>query len=327
MNMFARGAAVLVVAVVAIGALALLTGPSGGIGGPSPTATPTPTPTPTTAPTPLVFTSARYRYSITLPTGWVATPARAMWDGATAPIFNDPVVDAFGPVGDVGAFVSAAPTTSSLGAWVADGIATNARVNTVDSGCSQLRDAGLGQVDHHRRPARHACWLQELLLRQHGVHGRQRLRVSIRFPRPVEYEFKHDHDHAGVRRLPLMAAGTSTTWRSSPADAATPSPSTVISARPMRWPGWPQSRSNPPTSRPTLFGGLLGARLVDELFLTVAPQVAGRTADMPRLALVDGLAYPAGGAPWARLDSIRRSGSHLFLRYALNDPSDRPPSH
>jgi hypothetical protein len=134
MNMFAKAAAVLiVVAVVAIGALAFLSGPRN-VGGPTPTTTPTPTPTPTS----LVFTSARYRYSITLPTGWVATPARATWDGTTAPIFNDPVVDAFGPVGDVGAFVSAAPITSSLAAWVADGIATNARVHTVDSGCSNF---------------------------------------------------------------------------------------------------------------------------------------------------------------------------------------------
>ncbi len=132
MNMFARGAAVLVIAVIAVGALALLAGPRSV--GPSPTVTPTPTPTST----PLVFTSAQYRYSITLPTGWVATPARATWDGTTAPIFNDPVVDAFGSVGDVDAFVSAAPTTSSLAAWVADGIATNARVHTVDSGCSNF---------------------------------------------------------------------------------------------------------------------------------------------------------------------------------------------
>jgi hypothetical protein len=139
MNMFARGAAVLVVAFVAIGIGALLIGPGNGVGGPAPTATPTPTPTPTPIPTPLVFTSAPYRYSITLPTGWlVAAPARATWDGTTAPIFDDPVVDAFGPAGDVGAFVSAAPTGSSLSAWVADGIATNARDHAVDSGCSNF---------------------------------------------------------------------------------------------------------------------------------------------------------------------------------------------
>ncbi len=140
MSTFARlGVAAIAVAVVAAAIIAMRPAPSVGTGPTAtPTATPIPTSTPTSTPTPVVFTSARYRYSITLPTGWVAmSPASATWDGTTAPIFNDPVVDAFGP-GDVGAYVSAAPTTSSLAAWVADGIATNARVHGVDSGCSNL---------------------------------------------------------------------------------------------------------------------------------------------------------------------------------------------
>jgi riboflavin biosynthesis pyrimidine reductase len=68
---------------------------------------------------------------------------------------------------------------------------------------------------------------------------------------------------------------------------------------------------------PTLFGGLIGAGLVDELFLTVAPQIAGRAAGLPRLALVEGLGYEAGSAPWATLNSVMRAGNHLFLRYGL----------
>jgi riboflavin biosynthesis pyrimidine reductase len=71
---------------------------------------------------------------------------------------------------------------------------------------------------------------------------------------------------------------------------------------------------------PTLFGGLLGAGLIDELFLTVAPQLAGRTPAMPRLSLVEGLGFDVGAAPWAALGSVLRSGSHLFLRYWLTDP-------
>ena len=69
---------------------------------------------------------------------------------------------------------------------------------------------------------------------------------------------------------------------------------------------------------PTLFGGLIGAGLIDELFLTVAPQIAGRSVDMPRLALVEGLGYQIGSAPWASLSSVMRAGDHLFLRYALH---------
>jgi riboflavin biosynthesis pyrimidine reductase len=68
---------------------------------------------------------------------------------------------------------------------------------------------------------------------------------------------------------------------------------------------------------PTLLGGLIGAGLVDELFLTVAPQVAGRSPDAPRLALVEGLAFSIDDAPWTRLLSVMRSGSHLFLRYRM----------
>jgi len=62
---------------------------------------------------------------------------------------------------------------------------------------------------------------------------------------------------------------------------------------------------------------------VDELFLTIAPQIAGRTPGMPRLALVEGLAYEIGATPWAELASVRRSGDHLFLRYGLTDPTGR----
>jgi riboflavin biosynthesis pyrimidine reductase len=68
---------------------------------------------------------------------------------------------------------------------------------------------------------------------------------------------------------------------------------------------------------PELLGGLVGAGLVDELFLTVAPQIAGRTPEMPRLSLVEGLGFEIGAAPWADLISVLRSGDHLFLRYQL----------
>jgi len=68
---------------------------------------------------------------------------------------------------------------------------------------------------------------------------------------------------------------------------------------------------------PTLFGELLGARAVDELFLTVAPQVAGRSDEVERLALVEGAAFGPSAAPWARLRSVMRSADHLLLRYDL----------
>lgn len=72
---------------------------------------------------------------------------------------------------------------------------------------------------------------------------------------------------------------------------------------------------------PTLFGGLIGAGLIDELFLTIAPQLAGRAAALPRLALVEGFAYEVGTTPWAELRSVMRADNHLFLRYELDATS------
>ncbi|MFI5258454.1 MAG: RibD family protein [Candidatus Limnocylindrales bacterium] len=66
---------------------------------------------------------------------------------------------------------------------------------------------------------------------------------------------------------------------------------------------------------PHLFGELLRARLVDELFLTVAPQAIGRDATAHRLGLVEGTAFGRGNGRWASLASVRRAGDDLFLRY------------
>jgi riboflavin biosynthesis pyrimidine reductase len=68
---------------------------------------------------------------------------------------------------------------------------------------------------------------------------------------------------------------------------------------------------------PHLFGELLGERLIDELFLTIAPQVAGRGTSTPRLALVEGTAFDVADARWGDVVDLRRSGSHLFTRYRI----------
>jgi riboflavin biosynthesis pyrimidine reductase len=66
---------------------------------------------------------------------------------------------------------------------------------------------------------------------------------------------------------------------------------------------------------PHLIADLLAARLLDELFLTVAPQIAGRDEATTRLALVEGRAFEPDDAPWSRLRSVHLTGDHLFLRY------------
>ncbi len=70
---------------------------------------------------------------------------------------------------------------------------------------------------------------------------------------------------------------------------------------------------------PHLFGQLLDARLVDELFLTIAPQLSGHDGTTPRPSLVEGVAFDVDGTPRLRLRSVRRAASHLFLRYAVDE--------
>jgi riboflavin biosynthesis pyrimidine reductase len=65
---------------------------------------------------------------------------------------------------------------------------------------------------------------------------------------------------------------------------------------------------------PTLFAELVGAGLLDELFVTSAPALFGRFANDGRKSLADGL--DLAGARFELL-SARRHDSHLFLRYAL----------
>jgi riboflavin biosynthesis pyrimidine reductase len=67
---------------------------------------------------------------------------------------------------------------------------------------------------------------------------------------------------------------------------------------------------------PNVFGGLLAAQLVDELFLTLSPVLAGRSV-APRLGLVEGVELLPDLRVGGRLRSVRANGSHLFLRYGL----------
>lgn len=73
---------------------------------------------------------------------------------------------------------------------------------------------------------------------------------------------------------------------------------------------------------PRLLGDFYAEHLVDEQFLTLAPQVAGRSAGDGRLGLVMGRRFAPRDARWGILTDVRRGGSHLFLRYAF--PGSRP---
>jgi len=68
---------------------------------------------------------------------------------------------------------------------------------------------------------------------------------------------------------------------------------------------------------PRLMGSLLGARAIDELFLTVSPIVAGRISGDRRPGVIDRFELQPGEFRTATLRSIRRNDSFLFIRYGL----------
>jgi riboflavin biosynthesis pyrimidine reductase len=67
---------------------------------------------------------------------------------------------------------------------------------------------------------------------------------------------------------------------------------------------------------PSLFAELMDAKLVDEVFLTSSPKLFGHTLGDQRKSLIFG--RDLGGMP-LDLVSVRRQGSHLFLRYQIEN--------
>jgi riboflavin biosynthesis pyrimidine reductase len=68
---------------------------------------------------------------------------------------------------------------------------------------------------------------------------------------------------------------------------------------------------------PSLFGRLLASRSVQELFLTVSPNIAGREHDQVRPGIVSDWAAGPDALRAATLVSLRRAQDHLFVRYSL----------
>jgi riboflavin biosynthesis pyrimidine reductase len=67
---------------------------------------------------------------------------------------------------------------------------------------------------------------------------------------------------------------------------------------------------------PTLFGSFVANGCVDELFLTIAPQVAGRNRQPPRPGLIAGVEFLPEAAPWLDIVSVKERGNRLYLRYS-----------
>lgn len=68
---------------------------------------------------------------------------------------------------------------------------------------------------------------------------------------------------------------------------------------------------------PQLMGDFYAERVLDEQFLTLAPQVAGREDAKERPGLVAGKTLAPEFPTWGTLTGVKRAASHLFLRYTF----------
>src|SRR5262249_36001906 len=67
---------------------------------------------------------------------------------------------------------------------------------------------------------------------------------------------------------------------------------------------------------PTIFGQAIAAKVIDEFFLTLAPQIAGRQTVAQRPSIAGETLFLPETAPWFELRSVKRAFDHLLLRYS-----------
>ncbi len=68
---------------------------------------------------------------------------------------------------------------------------------------------------------------------------------------------------------------------------------------------------------PVLFGGFVAEQVVDELFITMSPRAAGRSSQIIRPGIIQGVEFSPDSAPSFELISVRQQSSYLYLRYRL----------
>jgi riboflavin biosynthesis pyrimidine reductase len=65
----------------------------------------------------------------------------------------------------------------------------------------------------------------------------------------------------------------------------------------------------------TIFGQAITAKVIDEFFLTLVPQIAGRQTVAQRPSLAGETLFLPKTAPWLELRSVKQAFNHLLLRY------------
>jgi riboflavin biosynthesis pyrimidine reductase len=68
---------------------------------------------------------------------------------------------------------------------------------------------------------------------------------------------------------------------------------------------------------PRLLASFYDERLMNEQFLSLAPQISGRDLSEPRLSLVMGKTFAPRNPLWGTLNDVRRGDRLLFLRYSF----------
>jgi riboflavin biosynthesis pyrimidine reductase len=66
---------------------------------------------------------------------------------------------------------------------------------------------------------------------------------------------------------------------------------------------------------PRLLGSFYNERLIDEQFLSLAPQLSGREFGDRRMSLVMGKLFAPRNPLWGKLIDVRQGSTLLFLRY------------
>jgi riboflavin biosynthesis pyrimidine reductase len=75
---------------------------------------------------------------------------------------------------------------------------------------------------------------------------------------------------------------------------------------------------------PNLMATFFAEECLDEMFLTLSPQVAGRDGTIERPGLVSGVSLAPEHPAWGTLVGVRRADSHLFLRYEFGSSAAAP---